>query len=102
MPPDDRNEVLGAASVGALALFFLPLFEVGFFGDLSLSTLFGGGAASYLSLRKDDIGEQTRRIVGKNAVLAAQKAKDYEREQKLTEKAKAKVVELWNEAKKSI
>jgi len=102
LPREDQNDVIGVASVGALALFFLPLFEIGFFGDLVVSALVGGGGASYFALRKDGVGTRTRRIVGKSAVLAAQIVQQYEREQKLAEKAKASAVELWREAQKKL
>jgi hypothetical protein len=100
LPLEDQNDVIGAASVGALALFFLPLFEIGFFGDLVVSSLVGGGGASYFALRKDDVGTRTRRIVGKSVVLAAQKAQELEREQKLSEKARVLAAELWRDAQK--
>jgi hypothetical protein len=102
LPREDQDHVIGVASVGALALFLLPLFEIGFFGDLVVSALVGGGAASYFALRKDGVGSQTRRVVGKSAVLAAYFAQQYERELKLTERAKVSAVELWREAQKKL
>jgi len=101
LPKDDQDELVGAAAVGALAIFLLPLFEIGFFGDVALSALIGGGLASYLGLR-NDVGSTTRKVVGRSAIVAAEKAKQYERKEQLAEKAKAKAADLWKEAKKSI
>ena len=68
--------------------------------------LLGGGAASYVALRKDEVGDGARRLVGKTAVTAADKAREYEREQQLTAKSAAKAKEVasqaWAELKKSL
>jgi len=68
--------------------------------------LLGGGAASYVALRKDEVGDGARRLVGKTAVTAADKAREYEREQQLTAKSAAKAKEVasqaWEELKKSL
>ena len=52
-------------------LFLLPIFEIGFLGDLGFSALFGGGLSAYAALRKDSVGMVTRKVTGRQANRAA-------------------------------
>ena len=94
--------MIGTAATGGLLLFLLPLFEVGFIGDLALSTFFGAGIAGYLALRKDEVGSQARTLVGSNAMMAADKAKTLESEYKVVDTVKAKADELIKTVKDQI
>jgi len=102
MSREDQDNSLGAIAAGTGLLFLLPLFEIGFFGDLALSSILGGGLAAYAALRKDTIGTLTRDVGGKTARTTFDKAKAYERENQLTEKAIAKTKEAVAELKKKI
>ena len=59
-----------------------------------ITTLLGAVGGAYAVLRKDDIGTQARTLVGKNALDLVDKAKEFDREQKITEGIKAKVDDL--------
>ena len=67
----------------------MPLFEIGFFGDLALSGLFGGGALAYASLRKDAVGDVASKV-GSLSLKATDKAAELNEEYEVTEKLKQK------------
>ena len=54
-----QDEVVGAAAIGALVVFLLPLVE-NVFTDLLVSSLVGAAPLAYLSLRRDDVGGYAR------------------------------------------
>jgi hypothetical protein len=58
--------------------------------DLFLSTIFGGGAVAYASLRTDDIGTYGMKV-GEYTLKAVDKGKELDSEYKLTEQVKSKV-----------
>ena len=102
MAKSKQDEVIGATAAGALLLFLLPIFPTAFATDLFLSAVVGGGATAYAALRKADIGEKTRSIVGRNAILAAEKVQELDKEYKVTEKVRAQIDEGFKEIKKAL
>lgn len=96
MSKQELDTFLATTAAGAGLLFLLPLFPSGI-ADLLLSTLIGGGAAAYASLRKDAVGDAAQ-TVGENTLMAVDKVKDFEKENKVTETVKQKV----DEVKKSL
>jgi len=102
MTKNDQDEVVGATAAGFLLVFLLPLFPTAIGTDIVLSAIVGGGATAYAALRKDNIGDTTRTVVGKNAILAAEKAKELDKEYKVTETIKAKIEQAFSELKKAL
>lgn len=102
MTKKDQDEVVGATAAGALLVFLLPLFPAAFATDLFLSAVVGGGATAYAALRKDSVGDTTRTVIGKNAILAAEKAVELDKEYKVTETIKAQIEKAFSELKKSL
>ena len=71
LPKPQQDEVAGAAAIGALVIFLLPLVD-NVFTDLLVSSLVGAAPLAYLSLRQDDLGGYARQVGGV-AVTAAEK-----------------------------
>ena len=71
LPKPQQDEVAGAAAIGALVIFLLPLVD-NVFTDLLVSSLVGAAPLAYLSLRQDDLGGYARQVGGV-AVIAAEK-----------------------------
>ena len=82
----DAEATAGTAGFGALAIFLLPLFQVGVLPDAVLSALVGGGLGGYVALRDDPIGNFARDVVGVRSSKAAGRARDLAGE--LVEKVK--------------
>ena len=95
----ETDKFVYGAGAGALLVFLLPLFEVGFVGDFILSSLFGGGALAYAQLRKDQVGDAAGQV-GSYSLQAVERANAINREYKITEKAKTKLDGLVGEIKK--
>ena len=102
MSPEDQDNTVAAAAAGLALLFLLPIFEIGLFGDLALSGIFGGGIAAYCALRKDSIGQITRDVGGRTARTTFDTAKKLEREYEVTEKVIDKSKQLIADLKKSL
>jgi len=71
MSEADQDDFIGAVGFGTLALFLLPVFEIGAVGDLAFSAIIGGGLSAYLALRKDSVGLLARSVAGRQANRAA-------------------------------
>jgi len=94
----ERQEVLAAAAAGTLLLLLLPVFDAGLAGDLSLSALFGGGAASVAALREGPAGQRLRDA----ARGAVDKAVEVEKQYELGSQATAKYKEWVAKATKAV
>ena len=84
-----QDLVLGSFAAGFLLIFLLPLFD-GFFADLGLSAVLGGGALGYAALRKDVVGEYARKVGGVS-VAAADKVKALDTQYGVSEKITSKL-----------
>ena len=98
---NELDKYLAGAGAGALAVFLLPLFEVGFVGDAVLSGLVGGGAMAYAALRKDDVGDVATKVGG-YSLEAVEKTQDLNQKYQVTDKFQAKMDELVKEIKKNL
>jgi hypothetical protein len=83
---EEQDQSAAAAAAATAVALLLP-------GGI-ITTLLGAVGGAYAVLRKDDIGTQARTLVGKNALDLVDKAKEFDREQKITEGIKAKVDDL--------
>jgi len=98
---EQQDSWLGAIAAGTGLLFALNLFEIGAGMDLLLSAIIGGGLSGYAALRKDGVGDVARtagKVANKGALATYASAKKLNEEYELTEKAKAKAVELVKQA----
>ena len=95
------DQFVAGTAAGSLLLFLLPLFEVGFVGDLVLSTVFGGGALAYAQLRKDEVGNYAGQV-GSYSMKAVDKVQELDREYKVTEQVKSKVDGIVKDIKSSL
>jgi len=101
MSEEEQAGLLGAIGGTSALLFLLPLVEMGLLENLAVSTLVGGGLAAYAALRKDSIGAVVRssgQAANKAVATSYLKAKEYDDEYKVVERAKERTASTIRQA----
>ena len=97
----ETNNFIAGVGAGALGVFLLPLFEVGFLGDAMLSALVGGGALAYTQLRRDALGDGASKV-GSLSMQAVEKGKELNEKYDVADTFTKKADELAKDVQKKL